>query len=148
MTPDQIKEVLTAHKQWLNHDSNGKRADLRSANLRSANLSGAILRDADLSDAILRSANLRSANLTGADLTGAKIREGMILGRNIGQATRGVDSYVFHAFEIKDSSDIYIFAGCRSFTLTEFKAHIESEYPRTEKAQKTLNCLAYLESLV
>ena len=112
------------------------------SDLRGANLHGAILRRADLSGADLSGANLRGANLRGA-----KIRDGMILGRNIGQATRGVDSYVFHGFEIEDSSDIYIFAGCRSFTLTEFKAHVAAEYPDTEKASKTLACLAYLESL-
>ena len=64
MTPDQIKTALTAHKEWINGDSNGKRAILTDANLRFADLTGAILTDA----------NLRFADLTGADLTGADLR--------------------------------------------------------------------------
>lgn len=168
MTPDQIKTVLTAHKQWLDGDSTGKRAILRSANLSGADLSGAdlcfanlsdanlsdaILRGANLSganlsDAILRGANLYGANLYGAILYGAILRDGIKAKRLVGQATRGIDSYVFYCIETDSDSDrFYYIAGCRSFTRQEFESHIESEYPNTVKASKTRACMDYLESL-
>jgi len=194
MTPDQLKTVLTAHKQWLDGEQNGIRADLRDANLygadlrdadlrdadlRDANLHGADLRDANLhganlhgadlsdanlSDANLRYANLRDADLRGADLhgadlsgadlrgaylRGADLRDGIKAKRLVGLATRGIDSYIFHCIETDSESDrFYYIAGCRSFTRAEFERHIESEYPGTEKASKTRDCLDYLESLV
>ena len=153
MTPDQIKTVLTAHKQWLNGDSTGKRADLHYAYLRDANLTGANLRYADLRyanlrGAILRGAILRGAYLTGANLSGANLRDGIKAKRLVGLATRGIDSYVFRCIETDSESDrFYYIAGCRSFTRQEFESHIESEYPDTEKASKTRACMDYLESL-
>lgn len=65
--PDQItvngkllSDILSDHGKWLKGESDGVRADLRSANLSYANLSYADL----------RSANLRSADLSYADLWG------------------------------------------------------------------------------
>ena len=70
MTQEEIREVLTRHKRWLEESegwSEYDRADLRGVNLRGADLRGADLRGADL-----RGANLRGADLRGADLRGAK----------------------------------------------------------------------------
>ena len=82
MDANELREILDAHKLWL-EGKGGKRANLTRANLRGADLSCADLRgadlscadlsdadlsDADLSDANLRDANLRDANLRGADL--------------------------------------------------------------------------------
>ncbi len=66
MTQEQLSQILTDHKEWLNDNGKGKRADLRDADLSRADLSGA-----DLSRANLRGADLSRANLYGADLNGA-----------------------------------------------------------------------------
>lgn len=55
---EKIKDILKKHKDWLEGESDGERADLRDANLRDANLRGANLQDADLQDADLQDANL------------------------------------------------------------------------------------------
>jgi len=73
MTPDQLKTILSAHKQWLDGEPNGIRANLTYANLTGADLRDANLTGADLTGADLRDANLRYADLTGADLTGADL---------------------------------------------------------------------------
>lgn len=67
MDANKLKEILDAHKLWL-EGKGGKKANLRSANLSGADLYGAILCSANLSGANLRSADLRSADLSGADL--------------------------------------------------------------------------------
>lgn len=51
MSHYEIREILEAHKKWLNREDGGVRADLSGANLRRADLSGADLSDADLSGA-------------------------------------------------------------------------------------------------
>ena len=89
MTQKRLREVLEAHKRWLN--SCGKEgekadliredlrglylpgADLRGADFLWANLIGADLRNANLRNADLRNANLRNANLRDADLSGANL---------------------------------------------------------------------------
>lgn len=163
MTHDQIQTVLSAHKQWLDGDSTGKRANLSGVILSDAVLSDAVLRFADLRFADLTGADLRGADLRGADLTGADLcradlygavlrradlRDGIKAKRLVGQATRGIDSYVFYCIETDSDSDrFYYIAGCRSFTRQEFESHIESEYPGTEKASRTRDCMDYLESL-
>ena len=71
-----IKEVLAAHKLWLDSDGdNGERANLRGAYLSGANLRGANLRDAYLSGADLSGAYLRGADLSGADLRDADLSD-------------------------------------------------------------------------
>src|ERR1051325_1812183 len=82
MTPEKIKEVLTAHAAWLRGDATAitpnlrgpglSGANLSGANLSRANLSRANLSRADLSGADLNWADLSGANLSGADLSGAK----------------------------------------------------------------------------
>ena len=71
MDASQIKEVLAAHKLWLDGGENGTRADLRGAVLTDADLRDAVLTRADLRDAVLTDADLRDADLRGADLRGA-----------------------------------------------------------------------------
>ena len=73
-TSEELHEILTQHKQWLNSEENGKRADLSYANLSSADLSSANLSSANLSSANLRRADLRYANLSSADLSSADLR--------------------------------------------------------------------------
>jgi hypothetical protein len=58
-----LNQVLELHRQWLNGNSSGRRANLRRANLQGADLQGANLQGANL-----RGADLRRANLQGADL--------------------------------------------------------------------------------
>ena len=65
---EKIKNILKKHKDWLEGESDGERADLRGANLRGADLRRADLRGADLQDADLRDADLQGANLQGANL--------------------------------------------------------------------------------
>ena len=65
MTQEEIREVLTKHKRWMD-ESEGWSEDDR-ADLYGADLSGANLRGADLYGADLSGANLYGANLRGAD---------------------------------------------------------------------------------
>ena len=60
---EKIKNILKKHKDWLEGESDGERANLRCADLRCADLRGANLRDADLQGADLRDADLQGANL-------------------------------------------------------------------------------------
>ena len=65
---EKIKDILKKHKDWLEGESDGERANLQNADLRRANLRRADLRCANLRDANLRRADLRCADLRGADL--------------------------------------------------------------------------------
>lgn len=65
---EKIKDILKKHKDWLEGESDGERANLQNADLRRANLQIADLRGADLRFANLQNANLRFANLRGANL--------------------------------------------------------------------------------
>lgn len=74
MTQEKLREVLEAHKQWLNSvGKSGEKADLRGANLLGANLCEADLREADLCGADLSNADLRYADLREADIRGADL---------------------------------------------------------------------------
>ncbi|WNV48047.1 pentapeptide repeat family protein [Caulobacter phage GB2A] len=129
-------------------------ADLRSADLSGANLSGADLSGADLSGANLSGADLSGADLSGADLSGADLSGAFFKGdkdsseavaeRWLGSATRS-DGYEFVMLSSSDWPEI-IRAGCRTFTLEQFRAHVAAEYPDTPKAAETLSILAYLET--
>ncbi len=79
MTADEIREVIEAHRRWLQGEPDGRRADLagadlRGANLRDVNLRGADIRGADIRDVNLRGADIRGANLRDVNLRGADIR--------------------------------------------------------------------------
>ncbi|MCA6254977.1 MAG: pentapeptide repeat-containing protein [Phenylobacterium sp.] len=136
-------------------------ADLRRANLRGANLWGADLRGANLGGAKLRGAdlrraNLRGANLWGADLRGADLRGADLSGANLSGAKYGDDTiaayvtsadrrdYEFLLFHIADGSH-KVMAGCRWFTIPDYRAHVAAEYPGTAKARETLDILDYFE---
>jgi len=141
-------------------------ADLRSANLRGANLRGANLYDADLRSANLRGANLRSADLYGANLRGADLRGADLHGADlqgadlhgadlygaddakqiaeklVASVTRS-DGYEFFTFTLQNGEP-HILAGCRWFTIAEFRAHAEETYPGTAKQVETNQILDFL----
>ena len=68
MNVKDLAKTLKLHKQWLDDEDEGIRANLSAANLSEANLRGANLSGADLSEA-----NLSEADLRGADLSEANI---------------------------------------------------------------------------
>jgi hypothetical protein len=47
------------------------------------------------------------------------------------------DGFGFHAMQL-EAGGVKIAAGCRWFTLAEFRAHVASQYPGTDKAVETL----------
>ena len=140
-------------------------ADLRGADLGGADLGGADLRGADLGGAYLGGAYLGGADLRGADLGGADLRGAYLGGAYLGgaylggadlgvggkklsalvaRATRN-DGYEFFLWRFEDASHVII-AGCRTFTVEEFRAHVAEQYPDTAKATETLAILTFLET--
>ena len=124
------------------------RANLDGANLDGANLDGASLAGANLAGAYLARASLDGASLAGAYLAGAyldgaKIRDAVV-SRLLAYAGR-MDGYVFYAFQLQEGHP-KIMAGCRWFTFPEFRAHIEAEYPDTDKATETGQILDFLQA--
>ena len=73
VSKDELAEILSKHKIWLNKEVGGIRADLYGTDLHRADLYGADLRWADLRWANLHWANLHWANLNGADLRWANL---------------------------------------------------------------------------
>jgi len=126
-----------------------RRANLIDADLIGANLIDAKLRGANLTGAKLRGANLIGADLTGANLTGANLIDAKLRGANFGglkliaRASRA--DYEFIMWSSVLGGHI-IRAGCRTFTLIEFRAYVAAQYPGTDKAEETLSILDYLES--
>ena len=132
VTPDMMPRVrLGLAVRWARRNGAVLRdADLSGADLSGADLSDAVLSGADLRDAVLRGADLRGADLSGADLSGEKIA------RCFARLDRD-DGYTFLAMQLV-SGGVKIAAGCRWFTCAEFRAHVASEYPDTDKARETL----------
>ena len=60
-----------------------------------------------------------------------------------GRAYRS-DGYEFLIFATETGECVR--AGCRTFTLAEFRAHVAKEYPDTPKAHETLRLLDFLEA--
>ena len=118
-------------------------ADLSGANLTGANLTGANLTRADLSGADLSGADLSGADLTGANLTGAYLWEYKLI-RKVGQARRD-DGYEFIGFAVEDGG-LLIRAGCRTFLMPQFRAHVSNEYPATPKAAETTAILDFIQA--
>ena len=145
MTADEIKKVLELHADWLRGKPDGVMADLRGADLRGADLSRANLSGADLRGADLRGADLRGADLSGANLSGAKYQDDTF-DAPIAAAER-MDGYAFHLFRLEDGSH-KLLAGCRWFTIPEYRAHVAKEYPDTDKARETLDILDYFEKRI
>ena len=83
MNKEELMETCKKHKNWLNNDPDGVRANLSGAYLSDANLSGADLSYADLSYAYLSGANLSGADLRRTDLSGANLRNADISGAKI-----------------------------------------------------------------
>jgi uncharacterized protein YjbI with pentapeptide repeats len=75
MDAAKLKEILEKHREFLEGEYGGRRANLQCADLREADLQGAKLHGADLRNANLRGADLRRADLREADLRGANLRE-------------------------------------------------------------------------
>ena len=112
---------------------------LSGANLRGANLRGADLRRADL-----RGANLWGADRRGADLSGAKYGDDTIAAYVTSADRR---DYEFLLFHIADGSH-KVMAGCRWFTIPDYRAHVAAKYPGTDKASETLDILDYFEKRI
>ncbi len=75
MSPEQLKEILEAHRKWVDSEGKeGEKASLIGVNLQGASLIGANLQGASLSRANLQGANLIRANLQEAILIGANLQ--------------------------------------------------------------------------
>ena len=110
---------------------------VRAAFKSGADLSGADLYGANLSGADLSGADLYGANLSGAYLSGEKIT------RLVARLDRS-DGYQFAAYAL-EAGGLKIKAGCRWFTPAEYRAHVASEYPGTDKAVETLAMLDFID---
>ena len=123
-------------------------ADLGRADLSGANLGGADLSWANLGGANLGGANLGRADLSGADLSGANLSGANLGGENvarlIARADR-MDGYQFMALEL-EGGGFKIKAGCRWFTIPEFRAHTDAKYPGTDKHRETNDILDFIEA--
>ena len=91
VSKDELAEILSKHKIWLNKEVGGIRADLYGTDLRRADLYGTDLRRADLrwvnlSGADLRWANLSRADLRWANLSGADLRWVNLSGADLSRA--------------------------------------------------------------
>jgi hypothetical protein len=94
MKPEEIKEALSQHKQWLQDPTKGTRLDLNGANLSGADLYGADLSRAYLGGASLVGASLVGANLRGAYLNGANLSYANLRNADLRNADlRGADLY-------------------------------------------------------
>ena len=122
-------------------------ANLDGANLAWANLDGAYLARAYLAGANLAGANLDGAYLARANLAGAYLARAYLDGKKVaalvGRVTRN-DGYEFILWRFEDGSHV-IRAGCRTFTIEQYRAHVAKEYPDTDKATETLAIIAFLE---
>ena len=141
---------LTTTERTDLRGANLERADLRSANLVGANLRGADLVGADLEGADLRGANLVGANLRGADLEGAYLRGADLVGAYfsrglaIVQGSTRSDGYFF-SLRVCCLGEHVVVAGCRSFTIEQYRRHVADNYPSKPKAAETLAILDFLE---
>ena len=93
--------------------------------------------------AVLRGAYLSGADLRGAVLRGTKEKPEHVVSALKGRAYRS-DGYEFLIFATETGECVR--AGCRTFTLAEFRAHVAKEYPDTPKAHETLRLLDFLEA--
>ena len=92
--------------------------------------------------AVGRKENLSGANLSRANLSGATIH-GEPVTRCFARVPRD-DGYTFLAMQL-ETGGVKIAAGCRWFTVAEFRAHVAAEYPGTDKATETLWILDAIE---
>jgi len=171
MTTEQLNQILADHKEWLNDNGKGKRADLVGADLRNADLSyanlwgadlhGADLRNADLSYANLRRANLqraylRDANLFGAHLYGADLFHADLLGADLCEAhlceakSNNLTFLAIYGIGSANRQTLYIpemdavFCGCFNGTMEEFKLQVANNAKDTH-LEAYNNAIEYLE---
>ena len=83
------------------------------------------------------------ASLVGARLDGALVR-GEKVSRLLASANRLADPYTFYAFELA-SGGVKVLAGCRWFTIPEYRAHVAGCYADTPKGFETLDILDFFE---
>ena len=100
--------------------------------------SGKVEAPKDTSDSRLLGLAVIEAIKVGADLVGANL-VGLKL---IARASRADYEFVLWSSVLGGH---IIRAGCRTFTLTEYRAHVAAEYPGSDKAEETLAILDYLE---
>ena len=151
LTAEERANLVDANLRGANLvDANLRGANLVDANLRGANLRGAYLRDANLrganlEGAYLGDANLRGANLEGAYLGGANLR-GACLSRGLAivQGPTRSDGYFF-SLRACCLGEHVVVAGCRSFTIEQYRQHVADNYAGKPKAAETLAILDFLE---
>jgi hypothetical protein len=91
------------------------------------------------------------ANLDEANLVGASLYRATLVGakwgfaRPIAIAARVDDPYQFTLWRSLWGGHA-VKAGCRLFSISEYRAHVAREYPGTDKAAETLAILDYLEA--
>lgn len=115
------------------------KCDLERSSFYEANLEQATLRSCALSNAALLTTVFDNCECVRTEFTG-----GMVLA---GRATRS-DGYEFFAWAFALGATHLIRAGCRTFTLDEFREHVAFEYPDSGKAEETLAILEYLEGRI
>lgn len=92
MNAKDLEKTLKLHKQWLDDENEGIRADLCGVDLSEADLRVANLSEADLCGADFSGADLRGANLCEADLRVANLRVANLRAANLSEADlRGAD---------------------------------------------------------
>src|SRR5690606_28924357 len=70
---------------------------------------------------------------------------GELVTRVIARLYRKIDPYSFVAFELQ-AGGVKVLAGCRWFTVAEYRAHVAANYPNTDKATETDRILDYIEA--
>ena len=137
-------DLTTTERAYLRganlEGANLEGADLWDANLVGADLGGAYLRGADLRDANLRDANLEGAYLWDANLRGAYLSRGLA----IVQGPTRSDGYFF-SLRVCCLGEHVVVAGCRSFTIEQYRQHVAENYAGKPKAAETLAILDFLE---
>ena len=132
MTPNEIADMLIAHKIWLSGDKHGKRADLSKADLSRATLIGANLIRANLSGANLSGANLGGADLSKADLSKADLSGADLRNANLGDlhiwqfgpvGSRAAYLTVKHCPHLDE-----VMTGCFVGTLAKFEAAVQKTH--------------------
>lgn len=130
-------------------EANLIRADLRGADLRECRLYNTTLRGAQLAQADLTGATLGHTDLFLADLRGARHGNSRggddIIQRCITSADRG--DYEFYLFRIEGGGH-RVKAGCQWMSLAAYHAHVNDEYPDTERAHATIAILNYFEARI
>ena len=137
MTTNELSDILKKHKEWMDDEEGGERANLTGANLVGANLAGANLRRADLTGANLVSANLKGVDLTDADLMAADLRDVNLKGANLVGANLDYSGWPLWcgSFDVKVDKRIVA-------QLAYHFCRLDCDDPEYQEAKKTLSKLA------